>query len=250
MEDQEAKRRKERRKKQTTQPTKISHKTLDKVLKKQATLDKERQVINAQQRICSEGGKHIRTPTKIRNSPAPITQDNDNADTLAQEVSPYPEDTWEEEEPEPSKLRRPPRFQTNFMTHSAASISQAALQSFIGNSFLQELQWSMETNVDPPDLEQVANSVVHPVTKETITKHKILIADPVTREVWMKAMAKKIGRLAQGYKDTKCTNTVEFMNLENIRKFQRVKLSPTRALLWIIAHKRKILIYASPLEEI
>ena len=69
------------------------------------------------------------------------------------------------------------------MAHSSASISQAALQSFIGNAFLQELQWSMETNVDPPDLEQVANGVVHPVIKETIIKYKTLIGDPVTREV-------------------------------------------------------------------
>ena len=67
------------------------------------------------------------------------------------------------------------------MTHTPVSISQAALQSFIGNTFLQELQWRMETNVDPADLEQVANGVVHPVTKETITKYKTLIADPVTR---------------------------------------------------------------------
>ena len=110
------------------------------------------------------------------------------------------------------------------MTHSPASISQAALQFFIGNTFLQELQWSMETNVDPPDLEQVANGLVHPVTKETITKYKTLIGDSVTREVWMKATTKELGRLAQGYKVTKGTNTVEFINLEEIQKIPKGKI--------------------------
>ena len=37
----------------------------------------------------------------------------------------------------------------------------------------------------------------------------------------MKAMAKELGRLAQGYKDTKGTNTVEFMDLEEIQKHRK-----------------------------
>ena len=64
-----------------------------------------------------------------------------------------------------------------------------------------------EENVDPLDLEQVANVVVHPVIKETITKYKYLIEDPITRGVQIEAMTKELGRLAQGYKKTKGTNT-------------------------------------------
>ena len=52
-----------------------------------------------------------------------------------------------------------------------------------------------EANVHP---EHMANGVVHPVTKETITKYKKLISDPVLRETWLEAVCKELGRLAQG----------------------------------------------------
>ena len=73
-------------------------------------------------------------------------------------------------------------------------------------------------------MEQVANSVVHPVTKETITKYKTLIQDPLLRETWMKGMAKELGRLAQGYEDEKGTNTVQFMDLEEIAQIPKGKI--------------------------
>ena len=66
----------------------------------------------------------------------------------------------------------------------------------------------------------MANGVVHPVIRETITKYKQLIADPITREVWEKAMFKELGRLIQGYGDIgspyhiKETNTMSFLSLE------------------------------------
>ena len=40
----------------------------------------------------------------------------------------------------------------------------------------------------------------------------------------MEAMAKELGRLAQGYKDTKGTNTVEFMDLEEITQIPKGKI--------------------------
>ena len=48
----------------------------------------------------------------------------------------------------------------------------------------------------------MANGVVHPVIRETITKYKQLIADPITREVWEKAMCKELGRLPKGYRES------------------------------------------------
>ena len=47
-------------------------------------------------------------------------------------------------------------------------------------------------------IKHVANGVVHPITKETITNYKKLINNPVTCEIWLEAMAKELGRLAQG----------------------------------------------------
>ena len=44
------------------------------------------------------------------------------------------------------------------------------------------------------------------------------------REIWMAAMAKELGRLAQGWKDTKGTNTIEFMSHEEIAKIPKGKI--------------------------
>ena len=46
---------------------------------------------------------------------------------------------------------------------------------------------SFETEIK---LEHFANAVVHPITKETITKYEILANDPITQEVWTKSMTK------------------------------------------------------------
>ena len=46
---------------------------------------------------------------------------------------------------------------------------------------------SIETEIE---LEQYANGVVHPITKENITKYEKLANDPITQEVSTKAMTK------------------------------------------------------------
>ena len=53
---------------------------------------------------------------------------------------------------------------------STAGISREALSQFMGNAFLGELKRTL-INATPVALEEVANGVVHPVTKETITKY-------------------------------------------------------------------------------
>ena len=92
-----------------------------------------------------------------------------------------------------------------------------------GKHFLSELKYSMDKNLDPQALEQVANGVVHSVIKETIIKYKKLIQDPLLREIWMKGMAKELGRLALGYGDEKVTNTVQFMDLDEIANISKGK---------------------------
>ena len=62
--------------------------------------------------------------------------------------------------------------------------------------------------------EEVANRVIYPVTKETITKYKKSIDDPRMRVVWSKAMCKELGRLYQGFEDTEGTNIMRFLDLE------------------------------------
>ena len=66
------------------------------------------------------------------------------------------------------------------------------------------------------NLDKVANDVVCPVTKETNNKYDKLIAAPELREVYMKAMCVELGRLVQGYEDTKGTGTIKFVSREEI----------------------------------
>ena len=71
------------------------------------------------------------------------------------------------------------------------------------------------------NIDEVANGVVHPTTKETITKYQKLIDEPLLHDVWMRAMYKELGRLAQWYKDTPGTNTIKFMSLDEISRIPR-----------------------------
>ena len=66
------------------------------------------------------------------------------------------------------------------------------------------------------DIEEYANGVVHPVTNETLTKYHKVIESEELREAWMEAMCIELRQIAQGYKNTKGTNTVEFMSHEEI----------------------------------
>ena len=127
-----------------------------------------------------------------------ITQDYNDDDTLEPEVA-YLDKQWEEEAAEllPRRLQRLMQT-TNFMSSPPAGILQAALNAFIGNAYMQELHQSMAANATPSGLEEVANGVVHPVTKETITKYKKLINDPLLWDDWMKGICKTLGRLTQG----------------------------------------------------
>ena len=51
-----------------------------------------------------------------------------------------------------------------------------------------------------------------------------MIGEPLLRDVWMKAMCKELGRLAQGYGEVKGTDTIHFMLLDEIAKFQEIEL--------------------------
>ena len=85
----------------------------------------------------------------------------------------------------------------------------------------------MVHNATPSGLKEVANGVVHPVTKETITNYKKRINDPLLRDDWMKGVCKELGRLAHGYGKegaddyVKGTNTVLFMDLDEIKTIPR-----------------------------
>ena len=79
----------------------------------------------------------------------------------------------------------------------------------MGNAFLDELK-KTKINATPLALGEEANNIVHPVTKETITKYKQLIEDPLMRETWSKAMCKELCILCQGFEDAEGTDTMQF----------------------------------------
>ena len=144
---------------------------------------------------------HIPTPKSSKPAPIPITQDKENRFTTKdQPVEP---------------TRRSQRLQQQ--STRLASISQQAFHSYIGNAILSNATQNL-----PPDsifhtnIEEFANGVVHPETKETITKYSKLIKEPTLRKVWLKAMCIELGRLANRYEDTKGTNTFKFMSLDEI----------------------------------
>ena len=102
---------------------------------------------------------------------------------------------------------------------------QQALYSYLVNAVFDTPEWSIPEKVTneelptPPqiDIEEHANGVVHLVTKETITRYKTLIEDPLLKDKWMKVMCVKLGRLAQGYQDIPGTNRIKFMTNEEIK---------------------------------
>ena len=109
---------------------------------------------------------------------------------------------------------------------NACGISANAVYHLMGTHLEQTSKWFVPDRLENQQstfeqgiiLDHMANGVVHPVTKQTITKYEELANDPLLRDVWTKAMCKELGRLAQGYKDTEGTNTVYFMSIEDIKK--------------------------------
>ena len=105
---------------------------------------------------------------------------------------------------------------------SAMFLSQEALHFVLGKAMLTDtpgqIPYYTEQNAqgEPIGIAEMANGVVHPITNETITKYQKLAEDPLLKDTWMRAMCIELGRLTQGYKDTKGTNTMRFLALNEI----------------------------------
>ena len=103
----------------------------------------------------------------------------------------------------------PPPIPTSLRTTSLrrpACISQEALYHIVGIGYTNAPIYTIPTKLKKTklclspavDIEDYCGAVVHPVTKETITKYRKLANDPILKEVWTKAMAKELYCLAQG----------------------------------------------------
>eukprot|EP00804_Cyclotella_cryptica_P017218 CCRYP_013146-RA/>CCRYP_013146-RA protein AED:0.42 eAED:0.42 QI:0/-1/0/1/-1/1/1/0/225 len=118
------------------------------------------------------------------------------------------------------------RFFTQ-LTHTPCNIKSHALYHAVGTHLHSETINAFtptKYNAQHPafafdaQLQHVCNGVVHPVTKETITKYEKPANDPLMQEVWTKAMCKELCRLAQGWDGSTGTNTIFFMSHDEIKK--------------------------------
>ena len=106
-----------------------------------------------------------------------------------------------------------------------AAISQEALYHVCSSGYFDAPEYTIpralekeKLSISPAiDVQEFCAGVVHPVTKETITKYQKLIDEPLLRDVWTKAMCKELGRLAQGYDGTEGTNTIRFLTHDEIK---------------------------------
>ena len=110
----------------------------------------------------------------------------------------------------------------NITSHALYQFMGAHLQSYTINAFTPTKYNTHQPvfTLDAP-LEHICNGVVHPVTKETITKYKKLANDPLLQTVWTKAMCKELRRLAQGWDGSNGTDTIFFMSHDEIKKIPR-----------------------------
>ena len=135
----------------------------------------------------------------------------------------------EEDQPAYAGLMKATQSPKIYSTTNPCNIKSAALYNLMGKHLESEYSNAyvpQKFNNSPIfsseiALDHVANGVVHPVTKETITKYEKLANDPLLSDVWCKAMCKELGRLAQGYDGTKGTNTVFFMTKDEIKQIPK-----------------------------
>ncbi len=71
----------------------------------------------------------------------------------------------------------------------------------------------------PINYEHYANTMVHPITRQTVSSYKKLMHDPAMAEVWQTAFGKDFGGMAQGCNKTgqKSTNAMFVMTHDDIR---------------------------------
>eukprot|EP00804_Cyclotella_cryptica_P019448 CCRYP_006615-RA/>CCRYP_006615-RA protein AED:0.18 eAED:0.18 QI:0/0/0/1/1/1/3/0/869 len=110
----------------------------------------------------------------------------------------------------------------NITRHALYHVTRTHLQSNFHNMFTPtKLDEQQHVFMVDTELDHVCNGVVHPITKETITKYEKLANDPTLQDVWMKAMCNELGRLAQGWDGKQGTNTIFFMTHDEIKRIPR-----------------------------
>ena len=129
-------------------------------------------------------------------------QDDDDASDDEQELDDerdLPIPPWPPNQNQAASKRHAERVNTR--SRPPANISQMALNAVLGRAIMEtsgiytpnSLSKVALTFNPPTDLEEMANGVVNPVTKETMTKYVNIIKVPELCDVWLQAMCKELG---------------------------------------------------------
>jgi len=71
-------------------------------------------------------------------------------------------------------------------------------------------QYNLRSNHQCMNIEKQQNN------QTSLPSYKTLINNINTRSIWEESFSRELGRLAQGYQDIKGTNTIKFINFQNI----------------------------------
>ncbi len=94
-----------------------------------------------------------------------------------------------------------PRDTSRFIAHCGpANIAVQALYHVINLAFnappTYTIPWNLVNSSDQfqhtIDIDKVCNGVLHPITKETITKYNKLMNDPMLKDLWVPGMSKEL----------------------------------------------------------
>jgi len=209
----------------------ISRQRLIKLIEAQTKLDRAaeyQRIINLQNNPIEPTKVPGSTPTlhrlvtynmpdpKARHIPSITQEEDDNIDNQVQDEG-------------QSTVRRSKRIAGLCNTTYKHSISPQALHHLAEKGILHAPEYTIPYSLENEklhlhttmDIEEMCNGVVHPVTKETITKYQTLANDPLLKKTWIEAMCIELGRLAQGYKDVEGTDTIQFLSHDEIKKIPK-----------------------------
>ena len=111
-----------------------------------------------------------------------------------------------------------PRGPASIAMHALYQVINLAFNNPPGYTISKNLTTSTNRCQHNVNIEEVCNGVVHPITKETITKYTKLMDDPALKDLWVPAMSKELHRLAQGKEGvTVGTNTIFYLTHDEIR---------------------------------
>jgi hypothetical protein len=111
-----------------------------------------------------------------------------------------------------------------------ASIAAHALYHVINLGFNNPPNYTIPTKLNNSsnrfqhniNIEEVCNGVIHPITKESITKYMKLMDDPALKGLWVPAISKELHGLAQGKEGvTVSINTIFYLTHDEIRRIPK-----------------------------